>query len=122
MYFVPLNPFALRERAAVVEADFDCTTELFDGFERVVEFNAQAVKTSISEQQAMADAVLSTRSLDEFIDLHSQHFPAAVKKTFAYCQHLEDIVVETGSRLFSAMYSHSEDFLQDKAERQRIEA
>jgi phasin family protein len=122
MYFVPLNPFALRERAAVVEAAFDCTTELFDGFERVVEFNAQAVKTSISEQQAMADAVLSTRSLDEFIDLHSQHFPAAVKKTFAYCQHLEDIVVETGSRLFSAMYSHSEDFLQDKAERQRIEA
>jgi phasin family protein len=69
----------LLQRATSVEvAAFDCITELFGGFERVAELNVQTVKTSLSEQQALADAALSARSLSEVMDLHSQPLPAAL--------------------------------------------
>jgi phasin family protein len=88
-----------------VEVAFECTAELFIGFERVIELNIEAVKTSIFEQQALADAVLSARSPAQLIDLQSQQLPATVKKTFAYWRHVEDIVVETGNRFLTAIYA-----------------
>ncbi|MFM0282997.1 phasin family protein [Paraburkholderia sediminicola] len=111
MYPVTLNPLALRQSATAVEAAFDCTTELFVGFQRSVELNVQTAKTSISEQAALTDAALSVRTPSELIDLHTQQLSAAGKKTFAYCRHVETIAAETASRFFTAMSVHSEDFL-----------
>ncbi|MGA7782957.1 MAG: phasin family protein [Paraburkholderia sp.] len=111
MYPDTPNLFPSSQRAASVEAAFDCITELFSGFERIVELNVQTVKTSLSEQQALADAGFSARSLSEVIDLHSQLLPAAVKKSFAYLRHFEDIVVETGNGFFTAMYAHPGGFM-----------
>lgn len=82
---------------------FECTTEVFAGVEKIVELNAQTVKTSLSEQQALADAALSARSLTEIIDLQSQQLPAAVTKTFAYWRHMEDIATGTRTAMFEAM-------------------
>jgi phasin family protein len=111
MHPVRSSPFPLRQRATAVEASFDCTNELFSGFERLVELNLQTIKASISERQALTNAALSVRSVSEIIDLHSQQFPATVERAFAYWRHLEDILVETGNRLFAAMYAHSGSFL-----------
>jgi phasin family protein len=112
MYPFTLNPFPLLQRATSDEAAvLDCISELFGGFERVVELNVQTVKTSLSDQQALANAALSAQSLSEVIDLHSQQLPTTVRKSFAYWRHIEDIVMETGNRFFTAMYAHSGGFL-----------
>jgi phasin family protein len=116
MYPDTMNQLSPRQRDAVVEAAFDCTTEVFAGIERVVELNVQTVKTSLSEQQALADAALSARSLSEVIDLQSQQFPASVKKTFAYWRHVEDIAVQTRDGFFGAMEEHFGGSLQTFAE------
>jgi phasin family protein len=112
MYPVTLNPFPLHQRATAVEAVFDCTSEFFGGYKRLVELNVQSVKTSISGQQALADAALSAQSLSELIELHSQQLSAAVKKTCAYWRHVEDITLETTNRFFTAMFAHSGSLLQ----------
>lgn len=112
MYLFNLNPFPLLQRAASDEAAvLDCISELFGGFERVVELNIQTVKTSLSDQQALANAALSARSLSEVIDLHSQQLSATVRKSLGYWRHIEDIGMETGNRFFTAMYAHSGGFL-----------
>ncbi|CAB3795389.1 phasin family protein [Paraburkholderia fynbosensis] len=105
-----------RRRDAAVKAAFDCNNEVFDGITKVVELNIQTVKTSLSEQQAMADAALSAQSLSEVVDLQSRQFPAAVKKTFAYWRHVEDIAAQTGIGLFTAMQTHFGGALRTLAE------
>ncbi|NKJ50829.1 phasin [Burkholderia sp. SG-MS1] len=106
MYLDTADQLSSRRRDAAVNAAFDCNAEVFDGITKVVELNIQTVKTSLSEQQAMADAALSAQSLSAVIDLQSRQFPAAVKKTFAYWRHVEDIAVQTGIGLFTAMQTH----------------
>jgi phasin family protein len=68
--------------------------------------NVQTVKTSLSEQRALADTALSARSLSEVIGLQSQLLSAAIKKTFAYWQHVEDIAIETRYGWFTAVQEH----------------
>jgi phasin family protein len=106
MYPDTTNLFSLRQPETAVDAAFDCTNEVFAGLEKVVELNVQTVKTSLSEQQALADAALSAGSISEAIDLQSAQFPAAVTKTFAYWRHIEDIAVQTRNDVFSAMREH----------------
>lgn len=60
----------------------------------------------MSEQQALTEAALSADSLDDVVDLQSQQFPAAVKKTFAYWRHVEEIAAGTRIGLFNAMQAH----------------
>lgn len=116
MYPDTADQLSSRPRDAAVKAAFDCNNEVFDGITRLVELNIQTVKTSLSEQQAMADAALSAQSLSEVIDLQSRQFPAAVKKTFAYWRHVEDIASQTGSGLFTAMQTHFDSALRTFAE------
>jgi phasin family protein len=115
MYPDTTNQF-LRQRDTAVEAAFGYTTEVVAGLEKVLELNVQTVKTSFSEQRALADAALSARSLSEVIDLQSQLLPAVVKKTFAYWQHVEDIAVETRYGLFTAVQEHFGSSLRALAE------
>ncbi|QQC66940.1 phasin family protein [Paraburkholderia ginsengisoli] len=111
MYSDIADQFSSRQRDTVVETAFDCNTEIFSGVARFVELNLQTVKTSLSEQQALADAALSAQSLSEVIDLQSQRFPAAIKKSFAYWRHVEDIAAQTRIGLFTAMQSHFDNSL-----------
>jgi phasin family protein len=99
------QPF-FRQGDAALRASSSCAEEIFAGFEKVIRLNMQTAKTAVAEQQALADAALSAKSLSEVIDLQSQQLPAAVKKGFAYSRHVEDIAAETGTGLFLAMQEH----------------
>ncbi|MEW9585468.1 phasin family protein [Paraburkholderia sp. DGU8] len=99
------QPF-FRQGDAAIRASSSCAEEVFAGFEKVVRLNMQTAKTAVAEQQALADAALSAKSLSEVIDLQSQQLPAAVKKGFAYSRHVEDIAAETGTGLLLAMQEH----------------
>ncbi|WP_345814908.1 phasin family protein [Paraburkholderia sp. PREW-6R] len=116
MYADTLNQISSRQRNSAVEGTFDCTAEAMSGIEKVIELNLQTVKTSLSEQQALAHAALSARSMSEAIDLQSQQFPATIKKTFAYWRHVEEIAVETRLGLFSAMQERFQNSLRTFAE------
>ena len=95
-----------RQGDAALSASSSCAEEIFAGIEKVIRLNMQTAKTAVAEQQALADAALSAKSLSEVIDLQSQQLPAAVKKGFAYSRHVEDIAAETGTGLFLAMQEH----------------
>jgi phasin family protein len=99
------QPF-FRQGDAAIRASSSCAEEIFAGFEKVVRLNMQTAKTAVAEQQALADAALSAKSLSEVIDLQSQQLPAAVKKGFAYSRHVEDIAAQTGTGLLLAMQEH----------------
>jgi phasin family protein len=116
MYADTLNQISSRQRNSAVEGTFDCTAEAMSGIEKVIELNLQTVKTSLSEQQALANAALSARSMSEAIDLQSQQLPATIKKTFAYWRHVEEIAVETRLGLFAAMQERFQNSLRTFAE------
>jgi phasin family protein len=111
MYLETTNRFSPRNGSTGMALIFDATCELYDGMERVVELNLQTVKTSLSEQHALALATLSSQSLHEMIDLQSQQLPATVKKNLAYWRHVGDIAAQTQSGLVGLVQGHAEDIL-----------
>ncbi|MFM0125341.1 phasin family protein [Paraburkholderia sp. RL18-101-BIB-B] len=99
------QPF-FRQGEATIGASSSCAEEISAGLEKVIRLNMQTAKTAVAEQRALADAALSAHSLSEVIDLQSQQLPVAVKKSFAYGRHVEDIAVQTGTDLLIAMQEH----------------
>lgn len=106
MYPDTMNQLSSRQGETAIDAVLACTNEVFASIEKVVELNVQTVKTSLSEQQALADAALCVQSVSELIDFQSQQLPAAVTKTFAYWRHVGDIAVQTQNELHSTMHEH----------------
>jgi phasin family protein len=111
MYADNLNTIASQHRNALVEAALACSAETMAGVEKMIELNVQTVRTSLSEQQALADAALSVHSVTEAIDLQSQQLPATITKTFAYWRHMEDIATQTRLGVFSAIQERFGDSL-----------
>ena len=106
MYPDPVNRSSSRQRDTAVDAAFQCNTEFLAGLQKVVELNMQTIKTSLSEQHALADAALSAQSVSEVIDLQARQFPAGVKKSLAYLRHVEAIAEQVGNGLFAALQAH----------------
>jgi phasin family protein len=94
MNAVVLNQPEVRHESTAIAA-YEFAAKAVAGIEKIVELNVQTVKTSLSEQQALADAALSSGSLNEVFDLQFQQLPAAVTKTCAYWGHVEDIAADT---------------------------
>ncbi|MGF6768668.1 phasin family protein [Paraburkholderia sp. GAS199] len=92
----------------LIDASFDvaynCISEAFAGFEALVQPNNQTIRTSLSEQRAVADAALSAETFSEVIDLSTWQLSAAVTKTFAYWRHVEYISVQMGIHVVSAAH------------------
>ncbi|WNC93217.1 phasin family protein [Paraburkholderia sp. FT54] len=111
MHPTTLEYSPLFRRDADFPTVFDWVGCAATGLERIVELNVQTVKTSLREQEVLAGAALSFQSFSEVIDLQSQQLPAAVKKTFAYWRHVEEIAVETGGELASVMQASFQRFV-----------
>lgn len=103
MHATTLNYSPLFRRDADLPGAFDWMACALAGLEKFVELNVQTVKTSLREQEVLVGAALSSRSLNELIELQSQQLPAALKKTFAYWRHVQEIAAETGGGLSSTM-------------------
>jgi phasin family protein len=106
---VPNQPDVGQQSHAI--AAYELAAKAVAGFEKVVELNVQTVKTSLSEQQALVDAALSSSSLNQMIDLQFQQVPAAIKKTCAYWGHVEDIAVDTHNDLVDALQDSVQSYL-----------
>ncbi len=110
MNAVVLNQPEVRHEGNAIAA-YEIVTKAVAGIEKVVELNVQTVKTSLSEQQALVNAALSSVSLDQVIDLQFQQVPAAMKKTCAYWGHVEDIAVDTHNELAGVLQDSVRDYL-----------
>lgn len=75
----------------------DIAARTLEGLERLAHLNLQTVKTTLAEQQQIADEAITTRSLEWAMTLPSAQTQAAFKKVLAYWHHVSNIVVETGS-------------------------
>lgn len=73
----------------------DIADRTLDGLQRMTELNVQTVKTTLAEQQEIADEVLASRSLDWVLTLPSAQGQAALKKALAYWSHASNIAIET---------------------------
>jgi len=73
----------------------DIADRTLDGLQRMTQLNVQTVKTTLAEQQAIADEVLSAQSLDWVLTLPSAQSQAALNKALAYWGHASNIAIET---------------------------
>jgi phasin family protein len=102
MYLDLMSPSSLQQCNTAAEAVLACATEVFTGFGKMAELNVQTAKALFCEQQVLAGAGLSARSVSEVIDLQSQQLTAAFQKAFAYWRHVEEIAVETCIGFFTS--------------------
>ena len=110
MNAIVLNQPNVRPESNAVAA-YEFAAKTVAGFEKVVELNVQAVKTSLIEQRALVDATLLSESMDQIVDLQFQQVPAAIKKACAYWAHVEDIAVDTHNELAGVVQDSLQSYL-----------
>ena len=110
MNAVVLTQPEIRNESTSIGA-YQVASKAVEGLEKIVELNVQALKTSISEQQALVNAALSSPSLHQIVELQLQHFPAAITKTSAYWRHVGDITAETREELAGAVQNSVQSYL-----------
>jgi phasin family protein len=88
----------------VVSSLADLTNQTFEGIERLTNLNLQTVKTTLAEQESIAQEAVSSNSLEWVVTLPSALAQANYAKALAYWRHVGNITIETatnsvGSRL-----------------------
>lgn len=91
----PAVESASRIGKSAIVSFSDMADRTLDGLQRMAQLNVQTVKTTLAEQQEIADEVLSARSLDWIVTLPSAQSQAALKKALAYWSHASNIAIET---------------------------
>lgn len=79
----------------VVASVADVANRTFEGFERLAHLNLQTVKTTLAEQEEIAQEAVSSHSLEWLVTLPSAQAQASFTKTLAYWHHVNSITVET---------------------------
>jgi phasin family protein len=98
-----LDQAALSAGSTAIPRAYDWSFKLVEQWEKVIELNTQTVRTTLAEQQALANAALSSASFEELIELQTQRVPASMKKSFAYWQHVEEIAKQSQEEIISIM-------------------
>jgi phasin family protein len=111
MHATTLDQAALSASTPAVPVAYDWTFKLVGQWEKVIELNAQTVRTTLAEQQALANAALSSPSFEELLELQTQRVPASIKKSLAYWQHVEEIAKDTHEEIIAIMQSGWSQYL-----------
>ena len=90
----------------------DMADRTLDGLQRMAQLNVQTVKTTLAEQQQIADEVLAARSLDWVITLPSAQSQAALKKALSYWSDASNIAIETVADNVGCGWSSFNDYSQ----------
>lgn len=80
---------------AVVAPIGEIAQRTFDGFEQLAHLNLQTVKTTLAEQQAIAEAAVTSNSLEWVLSLPPAQMQAGLKKALAYWRHVSTITIDT---------------------------
>ena len=89
----------LAAQKANVETLFGLTNKAFEGVEKLVELNMQAVKSALGEAAETTKAALSVKDAQELLALQAGLLQPAAEKAAAYSRHLYDIAAATNAEV-----------------------
>jgi len=98
-----MTPFTPEQFTAAQKANietlFGLTNKAFEGVEKLVELNLQAVKSALGEAAETTKAVLSVKDAQELLALQAGLLQPAAEKAAAYSRHLYDIAAATNAEV-----------------------
>jgi phasin family protein len=80
---------------ASLDTTFGLASKAFQGFEKIVELNAQTVQTTLAEAQEFAGKSLIGKAPQAAFAVQDNQLRAGVQKTQAYWTHVKEIVSST---------------------------
>jgi len=89
----------LAAHKAAIETLHAVAMKSVEGFERMMELQLEATKTTMTEGNEHAKALLSAKDAKALTDLASQGVQPATDKATAYAKHLYDIARETSAEI-----------------------
>ncbi|BDD94645.1 phasin family protein [Pandoraea sp. XJJ-1] len=94
MSFLTPEQFAAAHKANL-ETLFGLTNKAFEGMEKLVELNLQAVKASLAESASTAQKAFAVKDAQELLALQANLVQPAAEKAIAYGRHLYEIASST---------------------------
>ncbi len=80
---------------AGVETTFDMLIKVFDGFEKLVELNVQAVKSALAESQEILAKAFSAKEPHELWSQQTSSAQPTIEKSQSYWRHVYEILSST---------------------------
>ena len=80
---------------ASLDAFIEMSQKSFQGVEKLVELNLQAVRATMAESAEAAKALLSVKDAQEFITLQNSLMQPSAEKLSSYSRHIYDIATST---------------------------
>ncbi|ALS62374.1 phasin family protein [Pandoraea norimbergensis] len=94
MSFLTPEQLAAAHKANL-ETLFGLTNKAFEGVEKLVELNLQAVKASLAESASTAQKAFAVKDAQELLALQANLVQPAAEKALAYGRHLYEIASST---------------------------
>ncbi len=94
---------------ANLEILFGLTGKAFEGVEKLVELNVQALKSNIAESQEHAQRALSVKDAQEFLALQASFSQPAAEKLLSYGRHVYEIAAATQAEFARVAEAHFEE-------------
>ena len=94
---------------ANLETLFGLTGKAFEGVEKLVELNLQAIRSNIAESQEHAQRVLSAKDPQELLALQASYAQPAAEKLLSYGRHVYEIAAATQTEFARVAEAHYED-------------
>ncbi|MFL9966601.1 phasin family protein [Paraburkholderia sediminicola] len=86
-------------RRASLETLSDAWTKAFGCIEKRTELNLRAVKSTLAENQAIANLALSTKDPQQLFALQARRMQAAMQEAQSYWRHVNNIMFNTQAEL-----------------------
>lgn len=87
---------------AALEATFGLLNKCFQGIEKLVELNLQAVKSTVAENQDIIAKAFSAKDPQELYALQTRQVQPATEKAQSYWRHVYEIISSTQAEIAAA--------------------
>jgi len=94
---------------ANLETLYGLTGKAFEGVEKLVELNLQAIRSNITESQEHAQRVLSAKDAQELLALQASYAQPSAEKLLSYGRHVYEIAAATQAEFARVAEAHYED-------------
>ena len=91
---------------AAFESMFGLAAKALESFEKLVDLNAQTVKSTLAEHQDSVTKVFAVKDAQEFFALQASHAQQSVERAQAYWRHVYEIVTCTQAEFAAVAEAH----------------
>ena len=112
MTSIPLEQIVAAQKAGV-DTTFGLLNKSFDAVEKLVELNAQAVKTSLAENQEILVKAFSAGAPQAFFAHQASQAQPAIEKAQSYWRHVHEIISSTQAEFAAVAEAQIRQFQHD---------